>query len=71
MSTASFFDKRDLKQLRLCDVDVSCFEDSIPEDGGKQRNGSHSVGSLGDSFKDDKGGAPRLCLIYHLRFGDN
>lgn len=40
----------------------SCFEDSIPEDGAKQRNGSHSVGSLGDSFKNDKGGGTQIMF---------
>ena len=37
-------------------MDLSGFEDRVPEDCEEQRNGSLSVGSLGDSWKNDGGG---------------
>lgn len=50
-------------------MDLSGFEDRVPEDCEEQRNGSFSVGSLGDSQKNDGAGEQVMFNLLSLLLG--
>lgn len=60
----NFFDKGDEVVFRQRCVDLSGFEDSVPKEHDKQSSGSYSVGSRGDSRKNDQDKKTSYLQLY-------